>query len=574
MRRVVRIGLAAVTALAMAACSGGDRNSNASSGTAKAGRVASAAALAPPPTLGEAARFLTQASFGATDADIAGVQQAGFAAWIAQQEALPVQGSSAVAFMTARQAANTQTKRYLPDYLYEAFWRDAATAPDQLRQRVKLAYSEIFVVSVADPNVDPLMAGSYYDMLGANAFGNFRTLLERVALHPAMGVYLSWIANQKSDPATGRHPDQNFARESMQLMTIGLFQLNPDGSRKLDAKGQTISTYSGADIAGLADVLTGYSWYSAKPTSATFATRPAGAAQVAAMTTPMIPYPAYHETGAKSFLGTTILAQATSNPPADLKVALDTLFNHPNVGPFIGRQLIQRLVTSNPSPDYVARVAAVFADNGKGVRGDMGAVIAAILLDPEARNPSNDPAYGKLREPVVRMANWMRAFNAQSASGNWLLASTSANTSLDQSLLTAQSVFNFWRPGFTPPGAKLGELGYVGPEFQAVDEVSVAGYLNTMQAAIGAGVGTGRDVTPNYTTETGLAGDPNALADRVNLLLLNGQMSPNLRSRITGAVSSVALPAAAGTARSTALTNRAKLAIFMAMASPEYLAQR
>ena len=569
MLRFGRIGLCAIAALTVGACSGGGSDSKSASGMAAGAQAGRGDAIAPPPTPAEAARFLTQASFGATDADISNVQQAGFAAWIAQQEAMPVQGST-VAFMLARQAANTSTKRFLPDYLYEAFWRDAATAPDQLRERVKLAYSEIFVVSMVDPNVDPLMAGSYYDMLGANAFGNFRTLLEQVALHPAMGVYLSWIGNQRSDPATGRHPDQNFARESMQLMSIGLFQLNPDGSRKLDAKGQPIPTYSTSDIVGLADVLTGYSWYSAKPTSKTFTTRPAG---TDALTRPMIPYPAFHETGAKTFLGTTIPASAASNPAGDLKVALDTLFNHPNTGPFVSRQLIQRLVTSNPSPDYVARVAAVFADNGKGVRGDMGAVIAAILLDPEARNPSTDPAYGKLREPVVRMANWMRAFNAQSASGNWLLASTSANTSLDQSLLTAQSVFNFWRPGYSPPGTKLGDLGYVGPEFQAVDEVSVAGYVNTLQGAIGAGVGTGHDITANYATEAGLATDPNALTDRMNLLLLNGTMSTNLRSRITGAVSGVALPAT-GTARTTALNNRAKLAVFMAMASPEYLAQR
>jgi uncharacterized protein (DUF1800 family) len=573
MPRFRRIGLGALCVLALAACSGGDPGSNGAARMASGAQAGHGDAIAAPPTPQEAARFLTQASFGATDADITAVQQAGFSAWIAQQEAMPAQSGSTTAFMMARQAAATTTKKFLPDYLYEAFWRDAATAPDQLRQRVKLAYSEIFVVSVVDPNVDPLMAGSYYDMLGANAFGNFRTLLEQVALHPAMGVYLSWIANQKADPATGRHPDQNFARESMQLMSIGLFQLNPDGTKKLDAKGQTIATYSAADIAGLADVLTGYSWYSAKPTNATFATRPGGAGQIPAMTTPMIPYPAFHETGAKTFLGTTIPASTGPVPAYDLKIALDTLFNHPNTGPFISRQLIQRLVTSNPSPDYVGRVAATFADNGKGVRGDMGAVIAAILLDPEARNPSTDPAYGKLREPVVRMANWMRAFKAQSASGNWLLTTTSANTSLDQSLLTAQSVFNFWRPGYTPPGTKLGDLGYVGPEFQAVDEVSVAGYLNTMQGAIGNGVGTGRDVTANYSTEIGLATDANGLADRMNLLLLNGQMSANLRSRITGAVSGVNLPAS-GAARTTALTNRAKLAIFMTMASPEYLAQR
>jgi uncharacterized protein (DUF1800 family) len=291
----------------------------------------------------------------------------------------------------------------------------------------------------------------------------------------------------------------------------------------------------------------------------------------------MIPYPTYHATNAKSFLGTTIPATAAPDPAGDLKIALDALFNHPNTGPFISRQLIQRLVTSNPSPGYVARVAAVFANNGQGVRGDMAAVIRAILMDGEARNTDGaqaDPTYGKLREPVVRMANWMRAFGAQSATGNWLIPTTAANTSLSQAVLTAPSVFNFWRPGYSPPGTKIGSAGYVAPEFQVVDEVSVAGYLNTMQSAIDVGVGQKADVKAAYAKEIAIAGDAGALADRMNLLLLNGQMSPGLRSRIVAAVGAIAVPATNQTNITKALTNRAKLAIFMAMASPEYLAQR
>ena len=296
---------------------------------------------------------------------------------------------------------------------YESFWKQAATAPDQLRQRVKLALSEIFVISLADSHIDTRGAASYYDVLGANAFGNYRTLLEQVALHPMMGTYLSWIANQKADPTTGRHPDQNFARESMQLMSIGLYQLNTDGTQVLNSLGQPIATYSTSDIAGLADVFTGYSWYSPKPTNNT--TFNGKIKDPDASVTSMIPYPTFHATNAKSFLGTTIAASATADPAGDLKIGLDTLFNHPNVGPFISRQLIQRLVTSNPTPAYVGRVAAVFNNNGQGVRGDLGAVVKAVLLDPEARNTAAalaDPNYGKLREPVVRMANWMRASGA------------------------------------------------------------------------------------------------------------------------------------------------------------------
>lgn len=558
------VWLAAMAALLLAACSGG--------------RTGGGPPVAPqpilPPTASEAARFLTQATFGATDDSIAAVRSQGYADWIDQQLVMPVSGSH-VDFMTARRALPGAPNPSVNEF-YGSFWQQAVTGPDQLRQRVKLALSEIFVISVADPNVDERGAASFYDMLGANAFGNFRTLLEQVSLHPMMGVYLTWIANQKEDPTTGRHPDENYAREVMQLMTIGVFQLNNDGAVKVDQTGAPIPTYSADDISGLAKVFTGYSWYSPTPSTTTFLGRSKDAT---AILRPMIPYPAFHSVSAKTFLGKTIPASGIADPAGDLKIALDTLFNHPNVGPFISRQLIQRLVTSNPAPAYTNRVATVFNDNGKGVRGDMGAVIKAILTDPDARNTTAalaDPNAGKLREPVVRMANWMRAFNAQSASGGWLLPSTSSNTSLNQSVLTAPSVFNFFRPGYSPPGTKVGNLGYTAPEMQIVDEVSAAGYLNTIFAAISQGAGSARDITSTYASESAVAGDVNGLADRVNLLLLNGQMSDALRTRIVAAVTAETIPG--GTASqatiNTALLNRAKLAVFMTMASAEYVTQR
>lgn len=564
MSQRTRVWLGALAALALTACNGGHPG----------GGPQPAPPPAAPPTASEAARFLTQASFGATDSSIAAVRSAGYAEWIAQQMAMPVFGSH-VAFMQARRALPGAPNPSVNE-LYGSFWQQAASGPDQLRQRVKLALSEIFVVSVADPNVNELSAASFYDMLGDNAFGNYRTLLEQVSLHPAMGVYLTWIANQKADAATGRHPDQNYARESMQLMTIGLYQLNLDGTQKLDGAGHPIPTYTGADIAGLADVFTGYSWYSPAPSTTTFL---GGRRDPNAILRSMIPYATFHATTAKTFLGATIPTSAVADPAGDLKIGLDTLFNHPNVGPFISKQLIQRLVTSNPSPAYVARVASVFNNNGKGVRGDLGAVIQAILMDSDARATSAaiaDPNYGKLREPIVRMANWMRAFNTTSASGGWLLASTSANTSLGESPLASTSVFNFYRPGYVPPGTKLGAQGYAAPEFQIADEVSVAGYLNTMQSAITAGVGSGRDITTAYSTELALASDANALVDRMNLLLLNGQMSAALRQRIVDSVNGVAIPGGTATQAqiTAALLNRVKLANFMAMASAEYLTQR
>ncbi|TAJ72224.1 MAG: DUF1800 domain-containing protein [Phenylobacterium sp.] len=528
------------------------------------------------PSAAEAGRFLTQASYGPTEAAIGQVRASGYSAWIDQQMVMPAP-TSHQADLEARliqlRATNPTASLSANDFYY-SYWKQAITGPDQLRQRMKLAYSEIFVVSLTDNNVDARGAASYYDMLGANAFGNFRTLLEQVSLHPMMGIYLTWLGNQKEDPATGRKPDENYAREVMQLMTIGLYQLNNDGSVRTDGAGRPIPTYSADDISGLARVLTGYSYYSPTPSNTTFR---GGSRNADATVRSMIAYPAFHSTSAKSFLGATIPASATADPQGDLRIALDTLFNHPNVGPFIGKQLIQRLVTSNPSPAYVGRVTAVFNNNGAGVRGDMSAVVRAILLDPEARSaPAGDVNAGKLREPVVRMAHWARAFGAASQSGQWLIPSTSANTSLGQSALTAPSVFNFFRPGYAPPNTRVGAAGLVAPEFQIVDEVTVAGYLNTLQTTVDAGIGTAtggvRDVRSAYSSETALASDVNALVDRVNMLLLNGAMSPGLRSRIVEAVGAISLPATGS--QSTALLNRAKLAIFMTMASPEYLVQR
>lgn len=535
-----------------------------------------------PPTAAEASRFLAQASYGATDGAISQVRASGYAQWIDEQMVL-ARPTTHQAEMEARLALLRQTNpdaRLSANDFYYSYWKQAVTGPDQLRQRMKLAYSEIFVVSLTDANVDPRGAGSYYDMLGANAFGNFRTLLEQVALHPMMGVYLTWLGNQKEDAATGRNPDENFAREVMQLMTIGLYQLNLDGTVRTDGAGRPIPTYTPEDISGLAKVLTGYSYYSPSPTNSTFR---GGGRNPDWAVRPMIAYPAFHSTSAKSFLGVTIPASGSADPAGDLKIALDTLYNHPNVGPFIGRQLIQRLVTSNPSPAYVQRVATVFNNNGKGVRGDMAAVVRAILLDPEARDMAQAATAngGKLREPIVRLANWARATGATSATGNWLIGSTSANTSLGQTAMTSPSVFNFFRPGYTPPNTRIGAAGLVAPEFQIVDEVTVAGYLNTMQTTVDRGIGTQTggvaDVRADYAPLAALAGDVDALVSRIDLLLTHGQMSATTRARITQSVSGVSVPATTATnqaAVTAALTNRAKLAIYMTLASPDYLVQR
>ncbi|MBI1198468.1 MAG: DUF1800 family protein [Phenylobacterium sp.] len=556
---------AVCVAASLAACSGSDAPD-----AAKAPRAADGLVVERLPTAPEASRFLTQATYGPTDATISQLRASGYAKWLDQQMALP---SRSHLEETTQRIAQRKTNFNPQDFIY-SYWDQAITAPDQLRQRMKLALSEIFVISLVDSSIQAQGAASYYDMLGDDSFGNFRTLLEDVTLHPMMGIYLTWLGNQKEDPATGRNPDENFAREIMQLMTIGLYHLNLDGTLKLDKAGQPIPTYSADDIGGLSRVLTGYSYYSPNPSRVTFR---GGLRDTEAWTHAMIPYPTYHSTGEKAFLGVVISASDTPDPQGDLKIALDTLFNHPNVGPFIGKQLIQRLVTSNPSPAYVGRVAAVFNDNGKGVRGDMAAVVRAILLDPEARDEAiaQDPDFGKVREPIVRLANWARAFNATSKSGQWLIPSTSANTSLGQAPLMSPSVFNFYRPGYSPPGTRLSADGRVAPEFQIVDEVTVAGYLNTMQATIAFGIGGAHDVKSDYATELDLARDPGALADRLNLLLLSGRMSSQLRRQIIEAVEDVRLPPNAAEPKATnALRGRVWVGIYLTMASPEYLVQR
>lgn len=523
-----------------------------------------------------AARFLTQTTFGPTDNDIKTVMVQGYAAYLDGQLSAP--SASHLAYMDNRLAQmrlTNPTAGLSANQFYESYWLYAATSRAQLRERMKMALSEIFVISLLDSAVDARGAAAYYDMLGDNAFGNYRTLLEQVSLHPQMGRYLTHLANQKEDTSTGRKPDENFAREVLQLMSIGTVQLNNDGTVRRDGSGTPIPTYTSSDISNLAKVFTGYSWYHPTPTNSTFF---GGSRNVDATVRPMIYYANYHSVTEKTFLGVTLPAGA-ANGPNDLKVALDTIFNHPNVPPFMCHRLIQRLVTSNPTPGYISRCSAAFINNGSGVRGDLKAVIKAILLDREARDVSlaATPSYGKLREPMIRLTNWMRAFGATSISGNYLITSTSANTSLGQSPLSSPSVFNFYRPGYVPPNTRLGDQNFTAPEFQIVDEVTVAGYANTMQTVIGSGIGSGTDVRSAYVAEVAIAADANALVDRMNVMLLSGQMSDALRARIVESVNSVVIPAPTATNAATIATaklNRAKLAVYMTMVAPEYLVQR
>nr|WP_315484724.1 DUF1800 family protein [uncultured Undibacterium sp.] len=524
------------------------------------------------PSAPQASRFLHQATFGATNNTINSLTAVGYENWINTQFSISQTLHRNYMNQVAAGLSNGQSGLN-QNHFFESFWQQAINSDDQLRQRITFALSQILVISFQDSGVAnyPRGVAAYYDTLGQHAFGNFRTLLEAVSLHPMMGTYLTSIRNQKE--SGNRVPDENYAREVMQLFTLGLYKLNPDGSYALE-NGKPVETYGNDDITGLAKVFTGWSWAGPDKTGTRFF---GGNADANRDWMPMQSYPAYHSTSAKQFLGVSIAAQSTANPEASLKTALDTLFNHQNVGPFIGKQLIQRLVTSNPSPQYVSRVSAAFANNGQGIRGDMKAVIKAILLDTEARNNPilTNVGVGKLREPVLRLANWLRASNARSTSGFFRITSLDDPlTGLAQTPMRSPTVFNFFRPGYVPPNSEIANAQLVSPEMQITAETSVVGYLNVLRDAIPNGIGSSRDTKGDYSQLTSLATTPDLLVDQINLLLMANQMSNNLRSQVLTGVNSIAIPSSTQNAIDAAKLNRVYMSIYLTMASPEYLVQK
>ncbi len=544
----------------------------------------------------EARRFLTQATFGPDETQYAQLQTLGYSAWIDRQFALP-----ATSFRARWEAADAALKSVNPaaaastNEVMGAFWQQTLNGPDQLRLRVAYALSQIFVLSFADTEVQeqPRALAAWMDMLGSDGLTTYRQLLESVARHPLMGRYLSHLRNQKADASTGRVPDENFAREVMQLFSIGLVRLNLDGS-PVQVNGQPVETYGAADVSGIAKVFTGWGFACPEyPSYNCFVYGATGGANSQSDPErefkPMVGYPAFHSQEAKTFLGVTIPSQSRADPYGDLRVALDTLDAHPNVGPFIGRQLIQRLVTSNPSKAYIAAVAAVWANNGGGVRGDIKAVVKAILTHPEAR--SNSRVGGKLREPVLRLSAFLRAFPHTSDSGGWRVGETdNPGTQLGQTPLRAPSVFNFYRPGYVMPNSASAQMGLVAPELQLMSETSVSGWVNFMADNLQNGVGSyntivngtalnRRDLQRGWKEEYSLADSPRLLADAVVDKLLYGQAVEALRVEITNAVASIAVPAlAADGSNAAAVTaakrNRVYTAVVLALASTDFLVQK
>ena len=582
-------GLALCASLLLQACGGAADSAPTGNSEGSSGNSASSLAPAEKPSLRDAAaRFLTQATFGPTEADIDHLMDVGYGGWIDAQLALPASSHRAAweaadALIKARDVSSGAKQ----NEVLQSFWKQAISGEDQLRQRMAYALSQIFVISTSSDSVgnNPRGVAAWLDMLGQQGLGNYRDLLESVSLHPLMGAYLSHLRNQKADARTGRVPDENFAREVMQLFSIGLVELNPDGSVRT-AAGKPIETYGAEDVAGLAKVFTGFSWSCPSwPDNGCFFWGSVNdQSDPDRIFNPMLGYPQFHATEEKSFLGTSLPAQSHGDPEASLKAALDTIFNHPNVGPFIGRQLIQRFVTSNPSPQYVAAVSAAFAGGSGSARGDMRAVLKAVLMHPEARQVSNTS--GKVREPVLRLSAFLRAFDFSSDTGEYRIGNTdSSGESLGQTPLRAPSVFNFYRPGYIAPGTEAAAFGLVTPEMQIAHETTAAGYANFMRDNIASGVGgwnsvtQRRDMQAGFAAELALAEQPAELLESINHKLFYGAMPADLKAEIVAAVESIAIPvlnSKATNQKQIADARRARVnaALFLAVVSPEFQVQK
>lgn len=566
-------------ALTLAACAGED----APSAVAPVG-APPAPSVADTPTAADASRFLMQATFGPTQDDIDELVSLGYSDWMRRQFSASSESNvSEIRQIQADYAARGQTVE--AEALADIAWRDMIEGEDQLRQRMVFALSQIFVVSYENSDVAETLASAafYMDMLDENAFGNHRELIEDVTYSPSMAQFLTYLNNRKEDPSENRVPDENYAREIMQLFTIGLVELNPDGTPRLDGSGNPIETYDNDDITGLAKVFTGLSWADGE-----FGGRFADRTVPVATYSPLAIFEQEHSTSEKAFLSVTIPA----NTPAaqSIDIALDALFNHANAPPFFARQMIQRFVTSNPSPQYVRNVAAAYETgyyqlpDGRAIgslqRGDMRAVIAAVLLDDEARLPASraDVNFGKVREPVIRFTHWARVADLNSASvlddgsleGQDVLEETAPPTRLGQQAYRSPSVFNFFRPGYVAAGTETGDLGLVAPELQIVTTASVTAYANFMMDRIEEADAL-ETYRPGYSRELSLADNPAALVDHLNLVMTAGAMEPSTRDAIIAAVTGVPLRAGS---EPQDRRRRVNAAMLMTVLSSEYYTQR
>ncbi|MDC8015743.1 DUF1800 domain-containing protein [Tahibacter soli] len=610
MQRSFFAGALARVACALGVCAAGAANAQLSHRPDAMLQHGFEAASAGPVGDAAAARFLAQATFGPTLADIAHLRAIGYQAWLDEQFAASTTTSEPYLDWVAGLPDEPDGNNYVTDDTRLESWainvvgspdpsRGNRVATDQLRQRVAFALSEIFVVSSENGTLaySPWSLASYHDMLAANAFGNYRTLLEQVTRHPAMGIYLNSIQNQKADEAQNIHPDENYAREVLQLFSVGLVQLNPDGTVLL-SDGQPVATYTQTTVRGFAAVFTGWNWSNVGCGENTYTCcdeetfhwcGPSNPDE-APWQRPMEPVDAYHDTTTDKQLlvyDNVVLPNGLlvhgGNAQVELGKALDNIAKHPNVGPFMARRLIQRLVTSNPTPAYVQRVAGAFDDNGQGVRGDLKAVIRAILLDPEARYGqwSRQDTFGKLREPLLKLTHLWRAMEGRSTGGR--IGSLAPWPPIEdwygQAPLRSPTVFNFFKPDFRYPG-EVRTLGLVSPEFQILSDTMVVSTPNNLYYNVFCYY-TGSDrcwdsedadtIQMNLARDAPLAAsNPAQLIEKYNVLFMSGQMSPFMRNVLATQLATITQ----STHGSAYGRVRVQNALYLIVNSPEYSIQK
>ena len=535
----------------------------------------------------ETARFLTQAGFGAGINYIDSISKMDFETWIDDQftKPLPVitdtindiwQQGLQMYIESGGDTASYGDMPYTHHFLY-SWWQLNMTNSDLLRQRVALALSEILVVSFRD-----VLEGrgrgqaNYYDIFLRNAFGNYKDILHEVALHPAMGIYLSHFNNPKTIEEQNIHPDENFAREVMQLFSIGLYELNQDGTHKLDSLGKDIPTYNNNDIKEFAKIFTGLGpgaileneWYDEPEFGIN--------KWLTDLSVPMAMYEDWHEPGEKHLLNDFIVPDGQSGMQ-DIDMAIDNLFNHDNLAPFIARRLIQAMVKSNPTPAYISRVAAVFNDNGAGEKGDMKALIKAILLDDEARSCDwiNNDEQGKLREPMQRYFQFCRSMDKSSPYGIYWNIGYDFFQNTGQAPLGSPTVFNFFLPDYQPSGP-IAEAELYAPEFQIHNSQTSISYLNQVNSWVRWGVlmdtweAIGTSVTLDRSNLIPLAKDPQVLVNHLDILLTNGQLSDESRQVIINALNQITHD----NSWAFYLEFRVNMALYLFMISPDYTVQK
>ena len=519
----------------------------------------------------DANRLLQQASFGPTDTLVQHVMSVGASAWLDEQFSSSVTQYPPFPYVDATQPSSCVDNSTPPitatnfcsrdNYsLFQTqlqFFQNALNNPDQLRQRVAFALSQILVTSGVENSRNYAMA-RYQQMLLDKAFGNYEDILTSVTISPMMGDYLNMANNDKPNAASGYSPNENYARELLQLFSIGLNQLQADGTSQLDQQGNAIPTYGQSEVTNFAHVLTGWTY----PAAPGMQQSPINFNFSKTFTANLVPLASHHDSSAKTLLNGT-LVPAGLDINSDLNTAVHLVFMHPNVGPFIGKRLIQHLVNGNPTPGYVSRVAAAFNNNGMGVRGDMKAVISAILLDPEARGDVKlDPGYGKLREPVLYMTTLARALNANS-DGVFFQQQSGG---MGQPLFYSPTVFNYYSPDYLVPGTTS-----LGPEFELLDTSNAITRINFANTMLFGTIAPSTTVYGATGTQLywqalqALATDPSALADKLSQLLLNGSMSAQMKAAIVSAVNAVAA--------SDTLT-RARTALYLVAASPQFQVER